>query len=323
MHHAAFVAPHGAHTPCRIRPVVDREEWDALYASLPAPHLPQCWAYGEAKRAEGWDVDRLLFESAGQPLALCQVLVKRVLGLPVAARINRGPQFLVPASAIEQRCEVYKALRRRWRIGRRGLLLLAPGLEDGEAQHRLMRQAGFRPRGVAGWCSAVLDLRRDDAALRAGLAANWRNHLKVSERGGLVFDMSTSEDARAWMLARHAEHMAEKGFSGTSVVFLQALQRQAPGDFFVCRALLEGEPVAGMIVVRFARSAEYFVGWYGPEARRSKAGNFLLWNAAQAMREQGCERFDLGGYSSSDGYGRFKQDMRGGEYRLLEEWMCF
>lgn len=323
MHHAAFVAPHGTHTTCRIRQMADREEWDALYASLPAPHLTQCWAYGEAKRDEGWDVDRLVFESDGRALALCQVLVKRVLGLPVAARINRGPQFLVPSATVELQREVYTALRRRWRIGRRGLLLLAPALEDGDAQRSLMRHAGFRARGVAGWCSAVLDLRLGEAALRAGLAANWRNHLKVSERGGLVFDMSTSEETREWMLARHAGHMAEKGFSGTSVGFLRALQRHAPDDFFVCRALLDGEPVAGMIVVRFARSAEYFVGWYGPDARRSKAGNFLLWNAAQAMREQGCERFDLGGYSSSDGYGRFKQDMRGCEYRLLEEWMCF
>lgn len=323
MHHAAFVAPRGAHTACTVRHAADRGEWDDFQAILPAPHLTQSWGYGEAKRAEGWDVDRLVFELDGQALALCQVLIKRVLGLPVAARINRGPQFLVPHAAADVMCEVYKALRRRWSLGRRGLLLLAPGLEDGDVQRSLMRRAGFRPRGVAGWCSAVLDLRLGEAALRAGLAANWRNHLKVSERGGLVFDMSTSEEAREWMLASHAGHMEEKGFSGTSVGFLRALQRHVPDDFFVCRALLDDQPVAGMIVVRFARSAEYFVGWYGPEARRSKAGNFLLWNAAQAMRGQGCERFDLGGYSSSDGYGRFKQDMRGSEYRLLEEWQCF
>ena len=57
-------------------------------------------------------------------------------------------------------------------------------------------------------------------------------------------------------------------------------------------------------------------------ARQAKAGNFLLWHAAQAMGRLGCERFDLGGYSSSEGYGRFKQDMRGNEYHLMEEWLA-
>lgn len=323
MHHLAITAAQGAGPACTIRHAVDRGEWDAFCAHLPAPHLPQSWGYGEAKAAEGWDVDRLVFEAEGQAVAICQVLIKRVLGVPVAARINRGPQCLAPKVSPDVLRRVYGALRQRWRFGRRGVLLLAPGVEDGDVPREFLLQAGFRRRGVTGWCSAILDLRLAEEALRARLAANWRNHLKVSERGGLVFDLSTGSAAREWMLARHAEHMAEKGFSGTSVGFLQALQCSMPEDFFVCRALLDDQPLAGMIVVRFGHSAEYFVGWYGPEARRSKAGNFLLWNAALAMKAKGCERFDLGGYSSSDGYGRFKQDMRGSEYRLLEEWMCF
>ena len=43
----------------------------------------------------------------------------------------------------------------------------------------------------------------------------------------------------------------------------------APEDFFVARALQGSAPLAGMIVFRFGRSAEYFVGWYGPEARQA------------------------------------------------------
>ena len=65
-----------------------------------------------------------------------------------------------------------------------------------------------------------------------------------------------------------------------------------------------------MIAFRFGRSAEYFVGWWRRSASR-QSRNFLLWHAARAMRLMAVKRFDLGGYSSSDGYGRFKQDMRG------------
>lgn len=308
---------------CLVREVVARAEWERLYRLLPMPHMVQAWCYGEAKAAEGWGVERLVFERHGQPLAICQVLVKRLLGLPVAARINRGPQFLAARPSDADGRAVYAALRQRWRFGRRGVLLMAPGLVESEALRAWLRATGFRTRGVAGWCSATLDLTLGEEALRRQLAANWRNHLSVAERGGLHFELSSAPEVVDWMLDRHAEHMRQKGFSGTTVSFLRALQREAPEDFFVARALQGSAPLAGMIVFRFGRSAEYFVGWYGPEARQAKAGNFLLWNAALAMGRLGCERFDLGGYSSSEGYGRFKQDMRGSEYHLMEEWLAF
>ena len=318
---SAAAVPVGA---CSIREVRSRQEWDALFNRIEAPAIVQSWAYGEAKAASGgWRVERMVFERVGQPVAICQVLVKRVLGLAVAARINRGPLFLAVSPAAEEVQAVYAALRQRWRFGRRGVLVIAPGLADSENHRAWLSAAGFRSRRAAGWCSAVLDLRLDDEALRRKLSSNWRNHLKVSERGGLEFDVSTEQAAVDWILARHGEHMQEKGFSGTPVDFLRALQCHAPEDFFVLRVLQGGHPVAGMIAFRFGRSAEYFIGWYGPEARQAKAGNFLLWHAARAMRSQGCERFDLGGYSSSDGYGRFKQDMRGAEYRLIGEWLAF
>ena len=203
------------------------------------------------------------------------------------------------------------------------LLVLAPGLTESDEHRQWLREAGFIARGTVGWCSAVLDLTQDAATLRKRLASTWRTQLNGAERGGLEFEISDKPCAFDWMLARHQENMRDKGFAGTSPDFLRALRERAPEDVFVCRALHDGQPLAGMIVFRFARSAEYFVGWFGPEARQKKAGNFLMWNAALTMQARGCERFDLGGYSSSDGYGRFKQGLRGSEYRLLEEWVAF
>lgn len=328
MKHAFCLSPvfrsvDDAVTQCVIRLARGRDEWDALFERVAAPAIVQAWAYGEAKAATGWCAERLVFERGGVPVAICQVLVKRVLGLAVAARINRGPLFLAAQPGETAVRAVYGALRRRWRFGRRGLLVLAPGLADSDVHRAWLRAAGFRARGTAGWCSAVLDLRLAADVLRRQLAPTWRTQLNGAERGGLHFEISDTPESFAWMLARHQENMRDKGFAGTPVAFLEALRRHAPADFFVCQVLADARPVAGMIVFRFARSAEYFVGWFGPEARQRKAGNFLMWNAALAMQARGCERFDLGGYSSSDGYGRFKQGLRGSEYRLLEEWVAF
>jgi hypothetical protein len=198
---------------CLVRAATGRPEWDSLFARVEAPAIVQSWAYGEAKAAcGGWCVERLVFERSGEPLAICQVLVKRVLGLPVAARINRGPMFLGASPAIADVQAVYGALRRRWRFGRRGMLVIAPGLAESDEHRAALRAAGFRARGVAGWCSAVLDLRLDDGTLRKRLSSNWRNHLNGAERGGLVFDLSTDEAAVEWIFARHGEHMRERAF---------------------------------------------------------------------------------------------------------------
>ena len=70
---------------CLVREVVGRAEWERLYRQLPMPHMVQAWVYGEAKAAEGWGVERLVFEQGGRPLAICQVQVRRILGLTVAA----------------------------------------------------------------------------------------------------------------------------------------------------------------------------------------------------------------------------------------------
>src|SRR5688500_16515423 len=76
-----------------ITPVTHREQWERIFGQLAAPHFTQAWCYGEGKRAQGWSVERLVLESE-EAVALCQVLVRRVMGLPVFARINRGPVFV-------------------------------------------------------------------------------------------------------------------------------------------------------------------------------------------------------------------------------------
>src|SRR5688572_8455579 len=119
--------PQEVSLPVAVELLDVREEWEALFARVPQPHFPQSWVYGEGKRAQGWRPERLVFANGGEAVALCQVLVRRVVGLPLVARINRGPMFLAGATD-ELRAGVFAALRRRWRFGRRGVLFVAPDL---------------------------------------------------------------------------------------------------------------------------------------------------------------------------------------------------
>lgn len=306
----------------RMRLARNAAEWKALFDTVDRPHMVQSWAYGEAKAASGeWEVRRLVFERDSEPVAICQVLDKKIAGIRVASRINRGPLFL--GSTAPDVAAVYCLLRSGWRFFIGGVLLVAPALSDNEANRRALREAGFRDRKGKGWCSAWLDLGVDPAQLRKNLASNWRGHLSRAERGGLVLRVSSAPADVNWILGRHGDSMKEKNFSGPSVELLKSLYEAAPEDFVVFQACLADQPVGGLIAFRFGHTAEYYIGWYGPEGRKANAGNFLVWNAVVEMQRRGCRYYDLGGYSSDDKYGHFKQQMNGTEYQLIHEWMAF
>jgi hypothetical protein len=303
-----------------VRQVRQINEWSELFAEVEHPHLVQSWPYGEAKKSTGWSPRRLVIERGGEPVALCQVLDERLLGIRFASRISRGPLLL--------RCDepdiegIYRALRQGWRYLIGGLLLIAPALIDEQDQWQPLQAAGFRRWRQNGWSSAYLDLRLTELELRKNLSSKWRNHLGVSERRGLELLISSAPEAVAWIIGQHVTHMQHKGFKGPGPDLLQALYRAAQEDFIVFQACLNGTPVGGVAVFRFGHTAEYYLGWSGPEGRKANAGNFLVWNAAVEMQRRGCRYFDLGSYSkaAAGGYSEFKQAMNGVEYCLLGEW---
>ena len=299
-----------------------REQWEALFAHLSAPHLPQSWCYGEGKRARGWDVERLVFVHGSEPIALSQVLVKRVLGIPVAARVNRGPMFLSAGTGDDIQLEVMRAMRRRWRYGRRGLLLIAPALPQGESSAALMRAAGYLRRSEFSWNSALIGLTAPLDTIRARLSSKWRNHLNGAQRSGVQQCARADREAFDWMLERHAHNMERKGFVGPEVRFVRAVIDSSPQDFRVFQASLGEEPCCGILVARYGAHAETYLSWTSDAGRRANAHHLLLWHVIADMKAAGCRALDLGGYSTTDKYGAYKRGMKGEEYCLSGEWLA-
>jgi hypothetical protein len=292
--------------------------WQELFNRVEHPHTVQSWAYGEGKRAFGWCPRRVVIERDREPVAICQVLDKRIAGVCVASRINRGPMLLDDHDV----AGVYATLRKGWRFLLGGLLLIAPALPP-EDNHRCeLRAAGYRPRRDRGWRSAYLDLQLSAQQLRKNLSAKWRNHLNASERNGLAFRASSDPDDLEWLLARHDENMREKGFNGPATSFIRNLHDADEGCLLVCKAYHGNEPVAGLATLSFGCTAEYYVSWYGNKGRKLYAGNFLLWNTVPETKRRGFRYPDLGGYSEGKGYATFKRAMGGVEYELMGEWLC-
>jgi CelD/BcsL family acetyltransferase involved in cellulose biosynthesis len=313
----------GASAAITTELVADKARWDNLVASCPAPHLPQGFAYGEGKAAKGWTIRRVLLLAAGKPVAIATVLELRRFGLRLLNRINRGPLFLDPTPDAATVVAVYAALRRRWGRIWTAPLLIAPALPQGPASDTLLRRAGYRLRHRRSWQSGRIDLTVGEDALWAGLASTFRNRVRHAEKAGAELRIADDDETYEWMLARHAENMAERGFSAADPTLLRALRDSAPDAVSVFQLLHQGQPVAGMSVVRFGTHAEYHVGWFGPEGRKLNAGNFLMWQILSEMHRRGVKSFDVGGLKPGDGYTRFKRTMKPVEYQLAGEWMSW
>lgn len=302
--------------------ITDEDRWQSLFQKAGQKYMTQAWAFGEARRATNWTPVRLAFARENETVAICQVLTKTFCGVPLAARINLGPLFL--EGHADQALDIFRAIRRHWRLPRRGMLFMAPALPYAPENLQHLRSIGFRPRSNYRWESSRLDLTADESVLRKSLLPKWRNQLRKSERSDLRFVAANDFGDVSWIVERSAEDATEKGFRGPGSKFLLHLFKASPDDFKVYRAEHEGRPVAGIVAFKFQDAAHYYVGWNGPEGRRLNAGNFLLWNAALHLKQQGCDQFDLGGHGAkgSSGISDFKLGMNGRSYQLLGEFIC-
>lgn len=303
-------------------PVIDPDCWRHLLSRAEFGHSVQAFGYGEAKASNGWQVTRGIFAIGGRPVAIVQALEKRFLGLRVT-RINRGPMFLDPRPSDDTVVNVYKAVRRRWGRLPFGLLLIAPALLDRPANRTLMQQAGFRPRKGNGWGSARINLDRNIDEVFDSLEHNWRKSIRSAARAGVTVSVVDSEADHAWMIERHLMNMAEKGFLGHDEAFLRSLRQHSGADYILFQAIHEGEPVAGLVILKLGTLADSVVAWFGAEGRKCKAGNAITWAAIQEMQRRGCLSYDVGGINSDKGFSAFKSGMNGVEYFLVGEYISF
>jgi lipid II:glycine glycyltransferase (peptidoglycan interpeptide bridge formation enzyme) len=293
-----------------VTAVDDRKTWDALFSFAPRTHFTQAWCHGEGRRAEGWQVERLLFSDEDGIAAICQMLVKRPLGARVT-RIDRGPVFLREDPSRELQLAVLRALRRRFRFGLRGLLLLAPSLPRGDASTALMREAGFWNRQEAGRVSSCVDLNLPLEELHRRLAPEWRVTVRRAKKLGVGLRLRRDTAGVEWLLDRFENPGGAVG--GPSPAYLRRVCASSPGDFWLLQAMIEGQPEAALLVCRSGQHAEVLATWYGDRARQAAAGNFLTWNAVIETHRGGCRTLDLGGQPIP---------AVGNEYPLAGEWLA-
>ena len=284
----------------RVEAMTRRANWETMLAAGPQSSLQQGWAYGDAAAGAGREVLRLLVRGVdGSPLALVQILRRRLVGRFGVGAIMRGPYWLKPPAPGEE-AALIALLRAECP---RTALLWSPDDADGAD-----RRAGAG-RVMTGQSTVWLELSASAEALLRNLDGKWRNMLRRAERADFGLKTARGGSSLDWLIDANEAHRRRVGYRGPSPDFLRMLAAaEAPPGPLVLVATERTEPVAGVLMVRHGSTATYLAGCTSPRGRELRAHHRLLFEAMRRLADEGVRRLDLGGVEThgSPGIVRFK-----------------
>jgi peptidoglycan pentaglycine glycine transferase (the first glycine) len=260
------------------------EAWDAALLAAPYPHLLQSYRWGELQSRFGWETHRETLETsaASVPVSL-QVAPTLVPG----QRYGYVPKG--PAVGADEQAEVLGQLAEIAAAAGLAFLRVEPELEAFEPPEGWVRAVATQPPQTA-----IVDLTREPEQLMSSFKPKTRYNVRLAERRGVEVDLSddiTAFDALSRETsARHGIHLAE-------APYLEQLHRLLAPDGS-CRlylARLAGEPVAGIVVVRFGGRATYLFGASSARGRDAMPAYLLHWRAMLEARASGDREYDLWG----------------------------
>ena len=140
--------------------------------------------------------------------------------------------------------------------------------------------------------------------LRAGMARNWRGHLRQAERSGLHVRRGGA-DTLAALIRAEAVQRADRRYRALPEGFTRALPEAA---LRLWEWRQGGAMQAAMWFVLHGRSASYHRSWGSEAARAAGAHTLMLTRAAEALWAEGVRWLDLGSLDSdrAPGLARFK-----------------
>jgi len=140
--------------------------------------------------------------------------------------------------------------------------------------------------------------------LRAGMARNWRGHLRQAERAGLRVGRGDAGTLEA-LIAAEAAQRARRRYRALPDGFTRALPA---GALRLWEWRQAGAIQAAMCFVVHGQSASHHLGWGSAAARAAGLHQPMLVQAAEALWTEGVRWLDLGSVDAEQapGLARFK-----------------
>ena len=236
----------------------DPTRWNREISHLPFHHVLQTSQWGEVKSLTGWQAERWLFEDSGQTKAAALVLTRRsARGFLAVQYVPKGPALDYADPVLLD--SVLGHLERNAR-GHGALfvkidpdVVLDSPLGEGVTRH--LRERGWVPsrEQVQFPNTMVLDLTPDEESLLAAMKQKTRYNIRLAMRRGVSVRSGGREDLPVFY-ALYSATAERDGFVIRPFGYYRRVWETFldAGMGHLLLAEVEGEPVAGVFLFRFA-----------------------------------------------------------------------
>jgi hypothetical protein len=123
-----------------------------------------------------------------------------------------------------------------------------------------------------------------------------RNLVRKSLKQDFQERVSDDEADWRWLHDMHTRNIAALGGIAKSWPHFEAMRRTfAVGERRLSLCWLDGQPVAGLLLLRFGRTVEYLTPVVHPQFRTLQPLSFLIWQAMLGAVDSGCSLWNWGG----------------------------
>lgn len=314
----------------------DRNEWDGFITSRPWSQFTQSWAWGDFRVSQGQKIQRLAsvnVEGTWDAAALFVYYQKPIVGGYWYA--PRGPVVHGADDAVRFMVE----LESKGLPGRALFWRIEPLFENSKpvvsaVEPFAIRNSQFvRSHAYMPASTLLVDVTRDDTALREAMHEKTRYNIRLAEKHGVtVRTGSSAEDVDAFIRLNeetaHRDRFRSQPSDYIRATFQFLQQRGMAGLRFAIR---DGKIRAASLEVSYGDTVTYLYGASSNAERHFMAPYALHWDAIQSAKARGFRYYDFHGinpvsasspyYKSNwDGITRFKLGWGGERRDLAGTW---
>ncbi|MFZ3010000.1 MAG: peptidoglycan bridge formation glycyltransferase FemA/FemB family protein [Candidatus Microsaccharimonas sp.] len=265
----------------------DKEQWDE-YQLEHGGHPLQLWGWGQVKAGHGWSAERIFAYDEDTVVGVAQVLIRK-LPLPFRsfAYIPRGP--IVSAEYKDEFLEsLAKLVKRDYRSVS---LAIEPNTAEYEAPEGWKRSTNK----VLPAETILLDLKKSESDLLAGMAKKTRQYIRKSAAEGITIKTVRSKEELEKCLHIYRQTAERAKFNLHQNQYYSDVFNLLDDHSPIFAAYLDEQPIAFLWLAISADVAYELYGGMNEDGQQLRANYALKWYAIRKMKEWGLSQYDFGG----------------------------
>lgn len=321
----------------RIVEAKSRKEWDEFVTSHPEANFLQSWDFYEFYKSRGNDVVRRLvveevFDDQDQKVARERTILGAYAG--VVEKAKRGRHLAIAGgpildwgklNAVEA---VFRDMAEQGKKYGCVFVRVRPQLERSAESLELMRRLGAKPAPMylSVEFAGVLDLRKSEEEILAGMRQRMRRALRKGAKNDIQIEKSTNPADIHEFYQIELQTAGRHGFVAFSEDFLtkQFAAFAKHGEAVLYTAKYQGEILAQNFMIFYGNEASYHYGVSSELGTKLSGAPLLHMEAMRDARARGISRYNFWGIVGEDetwhrfyGVSQFKRGFGVDEFKYV------